>query len=419
MSAVANSWTQLRVGDLGEVFTGRTPPSGTQGLFGETYPFITPGDMRQGKYARKTDRCLSHDGAALLRRIRLPANSVCVSCIGWQMGEVIITDRISFTNQQINTIVPKAEYDASYLYYTFRLRKQELLSLGSAAGARTPILNKSAFCNLKIRVPSLSMQRRIASILGAYDDLIETNQRRVALLEEMALRLFEEWFVRFRFPGNESHAMVETPDGLLPKGWSMTRLGDLTSYISRGITPAYDASATSLAINQKCIRDQRVSLQLARTQSKPVPKEKLVQSGDVLINSTGVGTLGRVAQAEAIPEGLTVDTHVTIVRPERRLDRDFFGLALLRMEPLLERLGVGATGQTELNRSRIADIGVAEPPSNLQTVFGRHARPLRELAFQLTRQSEGLAASRELLLPRLISGELSVADAERDLKDAA
>lgn len=144
MSAGAENWADVRVGDVGRVVTGRTPPSEKPGLFGREYPFITPGDMRQGKYARQTERSLSPEGAALLSRLELPPNSICVSCIGWQMGEVILTDRSSFSNQQINTIIPNGRYDASFLYYLFRLRKQELLSLGSASGARTPILNKSA-----------------------------------------------------------------------------------------------------------------------------------------------------------------------------------------------------------------------------------------------------------------------------------
>lgn len=172
-------------------------------------------------------------------------------------------------------------------------------------------------------------------------------------------------------------------------------------------------------INQKCIRAQRLSLAAARGQNKAVPEEKIVRAGDVLINSTGVGTLGRVAQAEEVPIGLTADSHVTIVRAEPNLDPDFFGLALLRMEPVFERLGAGATGQTELNRRRISDQAIIEPPSSLQIDFGRHARPIRSLAFKLTQQEDVLMKSRDLLLPRLISGELSVTTVERELEAVA
>jgi type I restriction enzyme S subunit len=187
MMTSKDSWPEVRIGDLGDIFTGRTPPTEQPDYFGGDYPFITPGDMRQGKYARLTQRSVSNKGAELLRRIKIPANSVCVSCIGWQMGEVIMTDKPSFTNQQINTIVPNDKVDPSYLYYSLRPRKQEWLSLGAATGVRTPILNKSAFCDLKVRIPTFPVQRRIADILSAYDNLMENSQRRIQVLESMAL----------------------------------------------------------------------------------------------------------------------------------------------------------------------------------------------------------------------------------------
>jgi type I restriction enzyme S subunit len=221
------AWSEIRIGDLGEVFTGRTPPTERSAYFGDDYPFITPGDMRQGKHARATQRSVSHEGAELLKRIKVPANSVCVSCIGWQMGEVIMTDRPSFTNQQINTIVPNGNVDPSFLYYSLRPRKQELLSLGATTGVRTPILNKSAFCDLKVKIPPHPVQRRIAGILSAYDELMENSQRRIRILEAMAHALYREWFVEFRFPGHEKLSRVVSPLGDIPQGWEVRPLFDL------------------------------------------------------------------------------------------------------------------------------------------------------------------------------------------------
>jgi type I restriction enzyme S subunit len=236
-----DAWFEIRIGDLGEVFTGRTPPTERPAYFGDDYPFITPGDMHQGKYARATQRSVSHEGAELLKRIKIPANSVCVSCIGWQMGEAIMTDKPSFTNQQINTIVPNGKVEPSFLYYSLRPRKQELLSLGATTGVRTPILNKSAFCDLKVKIPPFPLQRRIAGILSAYDDLIENNQRRIKILEEMARSLYREWFVTFRFPGHEKIPLVDSSVGPIPKGWAVKKLGSLAD-ISWGDTSTTKAS---------------------------------------------------------------------------------------------------------------------------------------------------------------------------------
>ncbi|MBN9478917.1 MAG: restriction endonuclease subunit S [Bordetella sp.] len=268
-------------------------------------------------------------------------------------------------------------------------------------------------------LPPLDTQRRIASILGAYDDLIEVNRRRVAVLEEMARGLFEEWFVRFRFPGHESVPLVATPDGPLPQGWSRNIVEEVTSFINRGIAPKYSDDSETLVVNQKCIRDGRLNLALARRQTKTPPAAKLVQVGDVLINSTGVGTLGRVAQAEEVPQGLTVDSHVTIVRPACQDDRDYLGLLLLSMQQTFEHLGAGSTGQTELSRQAVGAQVVPWAPKGLRTSFGAAVRPMRALVVKLIRQNERLAESRDLLLPRLLSGQLSVEAAERDLELAA
>lgn len=173
MSATVASWTEVRIGDLGQVVTGRTHHLGVRPALGPIIGSQRLAICNQGKFARRTERNLSQEGAELLRRIKVPANSLCVSCIGWQMGEVVLTGRTCFTNQQINTLIPNGKTDSSFLYYALRPRKHELLSFGAMRGARTPIINKSAFCDLKVSLPPLSVQRRIASVLGAYDDLIE------------------------------------------------------------------------------------------------------------------------------------------------------------------------------------------------------------------------------------------------------
>jgi type I restriction enzyme S subunit len=291
----------------------------------------------------------------------------------------------------------------------------------SSQGGGTSInnLNQGILSRLEVPLPPMENQQRIAAILGAYDDLIEVNQRRVAVLEEMARGLFEGWFVRFRFPGHEDVPIVDTPDGPLPEGWGRRPLLDVCRSIGRGIAPKYDDESETFVINQKCIRDGRLSFAPARRQSKAPPADKLLQDGDILINSTGVGTLGRVAQVEEALKGLTVDSHVTIVRPLSAEDRDFLGLSLLLLQPTFEHLGAGSTGQTELSRHAVGAQVIAWPPAELKRSFGRVVRPMRSLVPQLMKQNEKLAASRDLLLPRLISGQLSVEAAERELEDVA
>lgn len=278
------------------------------------------------------------------------------------------------------------------------------------AAAAVPGVNRNDLHRMSVRCPDLPEQRRMVSILSTYDDLIENNTRRIAILEEMARRTYKEWFVHFRFPSHEGVRMVESELGPIPLGWSVVALGDVAAYINRGLTPRYDESATGLVINQKCIRGQQLNLFEARRQSKPVPDEKRVRAGDVLINSTGVGTLGRVAQVLIELGNCTVDTHVSIVRPDTGMDRDFFGLMLFSFQPYFESQGVGSTGQTELSRARIADARVLLPPAELRDNFGRVVCSMRRIVLTLQSANANLSTTRDILLPKLISGELDVSE---------
>ena len=351
-------------------------------------------------------------------------------------GDVIFTQR--GTLGQVGLIPPSANFstyivsqsqmkltvdsriaDAAYVYYTFRCPGVVAEFVSRASSSGVPHVNLQTLRDFPIWLPHIGGQRRIASILSAYDDLIEVNQRRIAILEEMARRLFDEWFVRFRYPGHEAEEFVETELGRTPSRWSLGIVADCAQLISRGIAPTYDDGATGIVVNQKCIRDQRLSLEQARRQSKIVPDEKLLRYGDLVINSTGVGTLGRVAQVLVSHADTTVDSHVTIVRAVRNVDLQFFGLQILRLEPQFERQGVGSTGQTELSRKAIADTAILIPPQRLMVDFGRIVAPIRAQAELLRQQNTRLRAARDLLLPKLISGEIEIGRAEATFAVAA
>jgi len=355
----------------------------------------------------RTERGLSEKGANLVNSSQVPEGSVAVSCIGWQMGKAVLVTRPSFTNQQLNTVVPTGEVLPEFLYYHLCTRQAELKNLGSV-GVRTPILNKSRFEELRIAVPPEAIQRSIVGLLSAYDDLIENNTKRIKILEEMARSLYREWFVNFRFPGHEKTKCVGSRVGKIPDGWRLTSLDEASVYINRGVAPKYADDGLELVINQKCVRDQHLSLAPARRHQTKVPPDKYVRRNDVLINSTGVGTLGRVAQVLEDTDGVAVDTHVSIVRPRPEVDPDYFGLSLLALEAHFEAQGAGATGQTELARARIGATPLLLPTEKLQRRFGETVHDMRMLAVTLARKNEFLRATRDLLLPRLISGAIDV-----------
>lgn len=152
-------------------------------------------------------------------------------------------------------------------------------------------------------------------------------------------------------------------------GWEQKRLGEVCSLINRGVAPKYIDQGGVAVLNQKCVRDHLVSFELGRRHdvaAKKVDAERYIRCGDVLVNSTGTGTLGRVAQVRSEPpEPTTVDTHVTIVRPEPdRFYADFFGYMLILIEDEIARSGEGASGQTELARSTLQNKFLVSYPTS-------------------------------------------------------
>lgn len=153
-------------------------------------------------------------------------------------------------------------------------------------------------------------------------------------------------------------------------GWHTEKLGDVCAFLNRGISPKYPEQGGICVLNQKCIRDHRVNYEQSRrhdTDAKSVSSERYIQVGDVLVNSTGTGTLGRVAQVRDVPPGpTTVDSHVTIVRPKPgQFFPDFFGYMLILIEEAIKESGEGCGGQTELARSVLAEKFSVSYPTSL------------------------------------------------------
>ncbi len=155
----------------------------------------------------------------------------------------------------------------------------------------------------------------------------------------------------------------------MQKGWQTKKLGDVCAFLNRGLSPAYLEQGGIRVLNQKCIRNHAVGFELSRRhdpKSKKVSEDRLIRAGDVLVNSTGTGTLGRVAQVRSEPdEATTVDSHITIVRPRPgQFYVSFFGYMLVAIEDLIKEAGEGCGGQTELTRSVLADrFSVSYPES--------------------------------------------------------
>ena len=191
-----SEWVKRRIGDLGRVVTGKTPPTAEKSNFGGPYPFITIPDLDGRVRIDSTKRTLSDKGATVLRTCLLPPGSVLMSCIA-TIGRCGITTQPSFTNQQINSVIPGKDMDARFLYYVFTQLGHKLDSAGGGGSVYTNV-SKSRFSDIEVVIPTdLTEQRTIAHILGTLDDKIELNRRINGTLEAMVQALFKSWFVDF------------------------------------------------------------------------------------------------------------------------------------------------------------------------------------------------------------------------------
>lgn len=263
-------------------------------------------------------------------------------------------------------------------------------------GAANPTLNRNHAHALNVRVPNPATQRRIAAVLRAFDELIAINERRIEVLEGLARSLYREWFVRFRATNGA------------PAGWQASTLSGVTTHVSRGVSPKYSEDGEWIVFNQRCVRHGRVSVAAARRHAGEVSEPKRLRRYDVLVNSTGVGTLGRVGQFLLDLERVTTDSHVSIVRPAAPEMRHWLGLQLIDRQSELEAMGAGSTGQTELSRDRLGELKLLLPPSDLLRRFSSLIDPMMAAAGALLAQNIALESTRDLLLPRLVTGRTDI-----------
>ena len=294
--------------------------------------------------------------------------------------------------------------DYRYLFYWFLLAGKTGELDQYFTGATIKHMPGQKLKEVVIDKPPLEIQHRIADILSAYDDLIENNQKQIKLLEEVAQRLYKEWFVDLHFPGHENTKIV---DGV-PEGWSKSTVFEVSAILRRGISPKYNENARGIVINQKCIRQTIVSYDEARTQEKKYPAELELKEADIAICSTGAGTLGRVGQIYEVRENTTLDSHVTLIRANEKIGQQYLFWSLKMQQDYLMSAGKGSTNQLELSRETIGNCKILIPEQKIaeqaEKNFVAIHNKMRECSMQIARLRE----ARDLLLPKLMSGEVGV-----------
>ena len=324
-------------------------------------------------------------------------------------GDLILSNSMSFGRAFITLIdgyihdgwlrlrCDERRLDKEYLYYflTSSLAQNQFKAV--ATGSVVNNLKSDTVKAVRIGLPPIDVQKKISVILARFDDKIKCNEDINKTLLEQAKALYLSWFIAFDQYG-----------GKKPVNWVETSINDITTLVSRGIAPKYDENSDQIVLNQKCIRNSVVDVTLGRYHRPKVINEKWLQQGDLLINSTGEGTLGRTAQVWFMPEKMTVDSHVTIVRPSRDELKYYIGLWGITHEREIEALHTGSTGQTELPRDRVKAMTLILPDSDTLKHFNAAISPIVKMIISNQKESKRLAELRNALLPKLMNGEIDV-----------
>jgi type I restriction enzyme, S subunit len=298
-----------------------------------------------------------------------------------------------------------------YLYYWFSSSKIREYIINQNTGASVPLITLGILRSLPVNLPPLPTQRKIAAILSVYDDLIENNTRRIAILEEMAQSLYREWFVHFRFPGHEKKRLVESGLGLIPEGWEVKAL-EYFGTIVTGKTPSKlvpeyfgeeympFVKTPDLHGNMFCIRiEEYLSEQGAWSQ-----KNKTIPPNSLCVNCIGA----RAGSVSITIFRSQTNQQINSIILSEAYFREFLYFVLLDLKETIHQYGSNGATMVNLNKAKFGALRVIYPLSSIVAEFHGITYPMFEEIKSLELQNANLRKTRDLLLPKLISGEVDV-----------
>lgn len=397
---------KIRIGELGVIITGNTPPRKKPEYYGTSIPFIKATDIDEAsKYTHTPEEFYSEIGYQKYRKSLIPKGSTCVVTIGSVGKKMTMACRECFINQAMNAIVPSESYDPEYVYYVVKYNLHKLKSLDSGTASGRENISKSAFSNLEIDViDNLETQRKIGLALSAYDLLIENNQKQIKLLEEAAQRLYKEWFVDLRFPGHEN---TKITDGV-PKGWGKYKFSDITSIMSGG-TPKTDVkefyngnipfytpkdSDDSFFAFDTITHISQSGLDNCNSQLYPV--------NTVII--TARGTVGKTTIL-AVPMAMNQSCYA--LKCDELNSPYYLFFSLKNEVAALKKMANGGVFNTIIVKT-FDSIYLIAPTQDVLNMFEASVSPIMEQIKTKARQNIILTEARDRLLPKLMSGEIEL-----------
>ena len=392
---------KINISDIGKIITGKTPRTSIAENYGGNIPFLTPSDDLSRKHVVKTGKTLSSIGLEEVKNCLIPEKSICVSCIGSDLGKVVMTNIPTVTNQQINSIIVREGFDPDFIYYLMKIVGRELNFMSKTSTA-VPIINKSIFSNTEVFVPNLENQIRIGKILSSLDDKIELNRQINDNLEQQAQALYKSWFIDFE-PFKDGD-FVESEFGLIPEGWKVVELGEVTKQITEKVKNRTDVKVLSpvttgeLVLSEEYFTKQVFSESIAKYITVK-PLQFAYNPARVNIGSLGMNTFEF--------DGCVSPVYVVF---ECERDYQYFFDYFRKTEAFKEEVLARAIGgvRQSLSYKDFSLIKLIYPPRTIVEKFNRLYSNILVSINHNKVEANNLTDMRDTLLPKLMSGELKI-----------
>ncbi len=390
-----------RLGDVCEkIGSGATPRGGKEAYKDAGIPIIRSQNIHDWVFQPDGLAFLDDEQAESLSNVEVRSNDVLLNITGDSVARACIvpSERIpARVNQHVAIVRAGKEINPTYLLASLQSKKTTLLSLASS-GATRNALTKRMIENLDIDLPSREIQDSIAQVLDSIQYKITLNNRLNDYLLDLLKSSAKNLYLK-----HEKNIQEK-----LPSGWRWVSIGEIADMVCRGIAPKYSLESDEIILGQTCIRNNLILTENGRSHAPKKLTDKWLRKYDLLINSTGVGSLGRTAQVWFEPSKLVVDSHVTIVRATDKKNALYLGSWAFEHERYIESLHTGSTGQTELPRDRVKAIRVVLPDAGTLDEFNAIAEPSVKMIVANQEENKRLIEIRDTLLPKLMSGEIDV-----------
>jgi type I restriction enzyme S subunit len=322
------------------------------------------------------------------------------------------TDRFHFADGNLTWFRNFQRLDSKYLKYYFASPSGKAELARCVIGSSQSAYTIASLKEIKIALPPLPVQRRIAGILSAYDELIANSQQRIRLLEAMARAIYREWFVHFRFPGHENFPRVASPIGNVPQGWEVKTIADVCESVSYG----YTASASREEVGPKFLRITDIvpaTIDWVCVPFCEIPEHKapkyLLKHGDIVVARTGA-TTGYAKRLNKLHPDTVFASYLVRARAKAGVSNRMLGIVMESDEyKQYIQTNIGGAAQPQANAVVLTSMRLAVPPSSVGEKFDQLVAPMIDEAELLAVKIQNLRRMRDLLLPRLLSAQVHLA----------